>query len=333
MADEQTQTELQPQKQEQPPAPAPKPVAERPEAKPIELPDIGEKAAAHPLAKVALTDIEPAKVFRLDAGAIWVIQELLCKGASDVEVAWFLYQCRALGLNPLLPGQIAFSAYTDKHGNRKRLILIEIGGMRNLAMRTERYRQGDPPVLTFNDKGIPETCTVSLYERVDGQWVKHERTFQWREFAAFHGKDLWQSMPGTMFAKACEAALIRFYFADGLAGVYTFEEAEAPEVTTGFVPPPKPKPAAATKPTLTEEQAGIREDIDLLMRQVAKAAKARGEKEHKTFAQRFMLAVAKGKPAAEWAATDVATATVAVTAYEANGELPEAMRKSGEAAP
>lgn len=195
----------------------------------VVLPHTGAGVSVSSLEKMDLTETIPARQFKLDRAAIEVIRELKCPGATTTEVMWFLYQCSALGLNPLLPGQISFEAYT-KDGERRRLVLIEIGGHRNLALRTGRYRQGNPPVMEYDDKGKPVACTVSLHEKFEGEWTVRSRRFLWSEFSAFHGKKMWLSMPGTMFAKAAEAALIRFYFPDATSGVYTPEEMDGPDV-------------------------------------------------------------------------------------------------------
>lgn len=192
-------------------------------------------AESEAITKADLENSIPARAFKLDAVAIKVIRELKCKGANDLEVAHFMYQCHALGLNPLLPGQISFAAYSkdDEEGGeeRRRVIMIEIGGLRNLAARTGRHRQGDPPVLDWPDKSDhPLACTVSLYEKRDDEWVRHERTFKWEEFRQFHGRKMWKRNPAAMFPKACEAAMIRFYFFDGTAGIYTTDEIDAPDI-------------------------------------------------------------------------------------------------------
>jgi hypothetical protein len=154
---------------------------------------------------------------------------------------WFLYQCAAMGLNPLMPGQITFLAYTDKKGQRRHYVMVEIGGMRNLCLRTARYRQGDPPVLEWEEKsGKPMAVVVSLYEKFEGKWTKRERRFLWSEFKSFHNKDMWIEMPGTMFAKCAEAALLRFYFPDAVSGTYTPDEMDAPDVAGLLNEPPKP---------------------------------------------------------------------------------------------
>lgn len=212
----------------------------------IVLPDVAGGALAKreesSLDKMDLSESIPAKQFKLDKVAIEVIRELKCPGASRVELMWFLYQCAAMGLNPLMPGQITFLAYTNKRGERKHYVMVEIGGMRNLCLRTQRYRQGDPPLLEWDDKtGKPTKVTVSLYEKFEGQWVKRERVFAWNEFRAFHAKDMWMDMPGTMFAKCAEAALLRFYFPDSVSGTYTPDEMDAPDVAGLLNEAPKPR--------------------------------------------------------------------------------------------
>ncbi len=182
------------------------------------------------LEKMDLTETIPAKQFKLDKAAIEVIRAVKCPGATLTETMYFLYVCSALGLNPLMPGQISLMAYTNKRGERKCQPLIEIGGMRNACLRTTRYRQGEPPALEFQENGKPLAVTISLLEKLDGEWTKRTRRFLFDEFRAFHNKDLWVDMPATMFAKTAEAALLRFYFPDAVSGVYTVEEMNGPDV-------------------------------------------------------------------------------------------------------
>jgi hypothetical protein len=197
----------------------------------IVLPQEAKEQA--PLQKIDLTQTAPARAFKLDQTAIQIIRELKCPGATDIECAEFLYQCFALGLNPLLPGQIHFAAYDgdeDESGRkeRKRITMIGIEGLRLLALRTARYRQGDPPTITWGKDGWPEKVKVSLYENVSGKWVRHEAERLWSEFKYLHGRRMWKKNPSAMFPKAAEADLIRRYFADAVGGIYVPEEIDAP---------------------------------------------------------------------------------------------------------
>lgn len=249
--------------------------------------------------RIDLTTTIPARAFSLDAAAIEVIRELKCPGATKTEVAWFLYQCHALGLNPLLPGQISFAAYDsgddgDGGKERRRVIMVEIGGMRVLAMRSQRYRQGDPPALEYDDDGRQAAVTVSLFRREDNVWVRHERRFLWTEFAAFHNKRGWRKMPTIMFAKAAEAALIRFYFPDGCAGVYTPEEIEAPDISD----------QTATKPAAPK--ASIYEQAHGLLAVAAKKFRDLGAAKPKDAAAALGHKAVPGKPSTEtWTQADL----------------------------
>jgi len=190
----------------------------------------GDGVSVSSLEKMDLTETIPAKQFKLDKAAIEVIRAVKCPGATLTETMYFLYVCAALGLNPLMPGQISLMAYTNKRGERKCQPLIEIGGMRNACLRTTRYRQGEPPLLEFQENGKPLAVTISILEKLDGEWVKRTRRFMFDEFRAFHNKDLWVDMPSTMFPKTAEAAMLRFYFPDAVSGVYTVEEMQGPDV-------------------------------------------------------------------------------------------------------
>jgi len=284
----------------------------------IVLPHSGAGEQAIPTAIVSREEFEnciPARAFKLDSAAIRVIRELKCPGANDLEVMHFLYMCHALGLNPLLPGQISFTAYAkdDEDGERRRVVMIEIGGYRNLAARTGRYRQGDPPVLEWAEKSDhPAACTVSLYERVDREWVRRERRFMWEEFRMFHGRAMWKKNPAAMFPKTCEVALIRFYFFDGVAGIYTTEEIEAPDIQDA-IDATKPRTEAKTTSRMIHERT-----VEMLKEAASVYAKAGMDpKQSKSAAGR--LARATNPDHAEfdtWGETEIQRFRTAVNALD-----------------
>lgn len=287
----------------------------------VVLPHTGAIEQATPTAIVSREEFEnciPARAFKLDSAAIRVIRELKCPGANDLEVMHFLYMCHALGLNPLLPGQISFTAYAKddedgEDGKRRRVVMIEIGGYRNLAARTGRYRQGDPPVLEWVEKSDhPAACTVSLYERVDRDWVRRERRFMWEEFRMFHGRAMWKKNPAVMFPKTCEVALIRFYFFDGVAGIYTTEEIEAPDIQDAI---DATMPRTEAKPTARL----IRERTVEMLKEAASVYSTAGMDPKQSKAAAGRLARATNPDHAEfqtWGETEIQRFRVAVNALD-----------------
>lgn len=150
---------------------------------------------------------------------IELIKRTVAKGATNDELAMFVYQARRAGLDPL-----ARQIYFIKAGDRV-MIQTSIDGFRLVAQRSGDYAGQDEPVFTEKEGQI-ESCKVSVYKFSP----KGER-YPAAVGVAYMGEyskpgGMWQKMPHTMLAKVAEALALRKAFPQDLSGLYTNDEME-----------------------------------------------------------------------------------------------------------
>lgn len=185
-----------------------------------------------------------------------LIKRTVAKGATDDELAMFLYQCKRLGMDPL-SRQIHFVKRWDSREQREvGAIQTGIDGFRLLAARTGCYRPDEePPRYTYDEASKVRSARVRI-------WVYHAPTMQWHpveaeahfEEYAQRTKDgtlfpNWARMPRVMTAKCAEALAIRKAFPAELSGVYELAEIGGPLE-------PAEVPASAPQTELPSNQQG-----------------------------------------------------------------------------
>ena len=151
----------------------------------------------------------------LTSEQIALVRDTVAKNATNDELQLFLYRCKAMGLDPLKPGQIHFI----KYGNGPGTIVVGIDGFRARAAATNKH-SGTKRGILRDEKGH---CV--------GAWCEVYRA-DWREPAREEvslseyntNKGPWAKMPETMIKKVAEAAALRMAFPDELGGIYTSEE-------------------------------------------------------------------------------------------------------------
>lgn len=191
---------------------------------------------------------------------IELIKQTVAKGATDLELKLFLYQCQRTGLDPL-SRQIHFiKRWNKKLGRDEGSIQTGIDGYRAVADRTGQYAGSDDAVLGGIDK-FPDTATVTVWKLVGGIRCPFTATARWSEYYPGDGDGgfFWRKMPQGQLAKCAEALALRKAFPQQLAGVYTHEEMQQADVEQDAhhnAPPVRqdskieaPKPPIDPKPT------------------------------------------------------------------------------------
>jgi phage recombination protein Bet len=160
-----------------------------------------------------------------------LIKRQVAKGATNDELAMFLYQARRTGLDPLAK-QIYFQKYDTKKGPQVAFI-TGIDGYRLTADRTGLYVGNDEPVFegkltaTFynNQFSAPAKATVTVWKLVAGERMPFTASAYWNEYYPGEPKGFqWKKMPHVMLGKCAEAAALRKAFPADLSGVYIKEE-------------------------------------------------------------------------------------------------------------
>lgn len=159
-----------------------------------------------------------------------LIKSSICKGASNDELRWFLYQCARARLDPF-----ARQIYWIKRRDGSAFTLVSIDGLRLIASRSEEYDGQTAPEWAdengswhsiWLEPGPPAAARVGVLRRGN-----KNPTWGVARFLSYapRGKDgklygNWESMGDVMIAKCAEALALRKAFPQDLSGLYSGDE-------------------------------------------------------------------------------------------------------------
>ena len=201
------------------------------------MPESTATAAKPPQVVSVPTPIKPGELTREQ---IDLIKRTVAKGASDDELALFLYQCKRTGLDPLNRQIYFVKRWDSDEGREVGAVQTGIDGLRPIAHRAGRYRPDDEtPTFAYDEKGDLVSAAVKVFTFFPEtkEWYKVPAIARMSEYAQTK-KDgtpfrSWKKMPHIMLAKCAEALAIRKAFPNELSGIYAFEEFGEPEPGTG----------------------------------------------------------------------------------------------------
>lgn len=139
-----------------------------------------------------------------------LIRQTVASGANIVEVAWYLYNARRLGLEPTLD-----QIYLIKYGTNPADIVVGINGYRAQADSSGVYAGSDDPVFEYEDVGqpkrAPSKATVTVWKIVGGQRVPFTASTRWEEFYPGDGKvgEQYRKRPHNQLAVRAESHALR----------------------------------------------------------------------------------------------------------------------------
>lgn len=168
-----------------------------------------------------------------------VIKNTVAKGATDDELAFFLFFCKKTGLDPF-SRQIYLSERKAKINDQwvtTRRPETTIDGFRLIAERTQKYAGQLGPFWCGQDgnwldvwlkKEPPVAAKVGILktdfrEPLFAVALYQEFVQTTRDGAA---NSMWQKMPSNQLAKCAESLALRKAFPNDLSGLYTKEEME-----------------------------------------------------------------------------------------------------------
>lgn len=190
-----------------------------------------------------------AAVGNMSAEQVKLVKDTVCRGATDNELALFLYTAKQTGLDPLRR-QIHAVKRWDSGLNREVMsIQTGIDGYRLLAERTGHYAPGPEPTFKYDSDGKVISATAYVKKLVAGQWFDVGATALYSEYVG-RKKDgmpnqFWATKPHVMLGKCAEALALRRAFPDALAGVYSDEEMQQAE-NLPVIPKTRPEAAPIT---------------------------------------------------------------------------------------
>jgi len=213
--------------------------------------------------------------------SVHLIQETLCKNATDREALMFLELCRHQGLNPWVR-----DAYLIKYGKESEATMVT--GKDAFMKRADKHPHFDGiesgVIVQKGDHIENRVGTLVLDgEKLVGGWARVARTdrkidvtptVSMSEFNS--GRGLWQKMPGVMIEKCAIVTALRRAFPSTFAGMYDAAEMStvevdlngevmlAPPSNNDALPPPqiveeKPK-AKARRSTAKKDAQAVEDD-------------------------------------------------------------------------
>jgi phage recombination protein Bet len=180
--------------------------------------------------------------YGFEPSKVQLIKSLVANGATDDELALFLYTAQRTGLDPL-----AKQIYCIKRQG-KMTIQAGIDGYRLIADRTGKYAGNDDPVFGADHQvgnvTAPTSATVTVWKLVGGVRCPFTSTARWSEYCPGGNQAfMWTKMPYLMLGKCAEALALRKAFPAELSGIYTdaeMDQADRPAAQVNVVEVPQP---------------------------------------------------------------------------------------------
>jgi phage recombination protein Bet len=159
-----------------------------------------------------------------------LIKDILCKGASDDEIAVFMNIAKHTRLDPLTKQIWMIPRWDSKLGRNAYTPQVSIDGARLIADRTGNYAPGRSPTYTYKPDGSILSCTAFVKKRTsEGTWHEIEHTCFFDEYVqTFTDKKtgeskvsgLWATKGHAMIAKCAEAGALRKSFPAEMCNLY-----------------------------------------------------------------------------------------------------------------
>ena len=208
--------------------------------------------------------------------SVKLIQDTMCKNATDREALMFLELCRHQGLNPWVR-----DAYLIKYGKESEATMVT--GKDAFMKRADKHPHFDGiesgVIVQKGDRIENRIGTLVLDgEKLVGGWARVARndrkiditpTVSMDEFNS--GRGLWQKMPGVMIEKCAIVTALRRAFPSTFAGMYDAAEMSsveidgsgevmlAPEPASDALPPPKVVEKTRTRRPATKKETPAEE--------------------------------------------------------------------------
>lgn len=200
---------------------------------------------------------------------IRLIRDTVAKGATDEELAHFLYVAKKTGLDPLARQILWIKRRTRQaDGSYKETATIQtsIDGFRAIADRTDHYAGQLGPLWCGRDgqwrdvwlESDPPLAAKVAVVRDDFQeplWAVALFTDYCQTNAKKEPVRLWGRMPSLMLAKCAEALALRKGFPQDLSGVYSTDEMDQADTVGG--PPNTPPATPQALPVVQDDPAPV----------------------------------------------------------------------------
>jgi len=158
-----------------------------------------------------------------------LIRKTIAKDATTEELNLFFYDCKRRGVHPL----DKLIHFTKRGG--KYVPITSIDFIRSRASETgECAGIDDASFMGSPSDGKSFQASIAVYRHVNGEKCAFVATARWDEYypGEKSGK-MWKKMPYTMLGKCAEALALRKAFPQQIAGLYSSEEMDQADSSTG----------------------------------------------------------------------------------------------------
>lgn len=161
-------------------------------------------------------------------GKLQLVKDTIARGATDDELALFLYTAHRAGLDPLARQIYCIQRWDSTLQRNVMSVQVSIDGLRLIADRTGRYAPGRASTYEYDKNGSLVAATAYVMKYVQGTWHEAAATAYYVEYVQTK-KDgtptaMWKSKPRIMLGKCAEALALRRAFPAELSGIYTPDE-------------------------------------------------------------------------------------------------------------
>lgn len=179
-----------------------------------------------------------------------IIRKTCAPDTNNDEFNLFIEAAKGYGLNPMKRQIMAMVFSKDNPKKRRMSLIVEINGLRSIALRSGTYRPAEEPTkfengaekTPVNPLGISRAIVTLHKQDAQGNWFPVVGEAWWDEHAAVdeewgdtpNGRrptgnqtlsKTWAKMPRLMIAKCAEAQALRRGWPEDLGGL--FEQAES----------------------------------------------------------------------------------------------------------
>lgn len=162
------------------------------------------------------------------AEKLQLVKDNIARGATDDELALFLYTAHRAGLDPMARQVYCIKRWNGDLGRYVMTTQVSIDGLRLIADRTGRYAPGRAPSYEYDKNGDLVAATSYVMKYVQGTWHEVAATARYSEYVVTNkdGKPntMWGNKPHIMLAKCAEALALRRAFPAEMSGLYTADE-------------------------------------------------------------------------------------------------------------
>jgi phage recombination protein Bet len=205
-------------------------------------------------AELAVTRTPAAQPLDLTKEQIQILTDTICKGASPLELKFFLEVCRRINLDPFSRKIYAIKRWD---ANLKRDVMtfqVSIDGLRLIAERTGSYEGQEGPFWCGPDGRWLDVWLDRAHPPAAAKIGVLRKGFQkplyavalYTEYVQFNRdskvNSMWTKMPANQLSKCAEALALRKAFPEELSGLYANEEMEQAD-NPPLAPAPEKAPA------------------------------------------------------------------------------------------